>query len=114
MSTSSSVRAREHAMIKTNRSGTRRQHIVLMAAALAASSLAIPGADAATVTWDGGAAEDANWGRPFNWDPNAVPSPNDSLVFAGFTRVTTNNDLTAAIAYNGITFNPTAGAFTLA
>src|SRR5439155_25137211 len=37
-----------------------------------------------------------------------------SLVFAGFTRVSTNNDLTAAIAYNGITFYPTAGAFTLA
>src|SRR6266480_4496677 len=67
---------------------------------------------AADATWDGGGA-DPNFITALNWASDTVPAANDTLTFAGITRVGPNNDLAAGTAFNGITFASTAGAFTL-
>src|SRR2546421_9391080 len=72
-------------------------------------------ARAATDTWIGGGA-DANWNTLGNWNAvtgNAPPQANDSLVFDGTANLTTSNNIAANTQFNGITFNSTAGAFTL-
>ncbi len=65
---------------------------------------------AATRIWDGGGA-DNNWLTAANWD--AAIAANDSLFFAGSTRLSPNNNVSANTAFNGLTFNSGAGAFTL-
>jgi autotransporter-associated beta strand protein len=63
-------------------------------------------------TWDGGGAND-NWDTANNWNPNGVPA-NDgtaNLTFGGATRPTP--DLNLNFDVNSLTFNNTAGAFTL-
>ncbi|BCU78397.1 hypothetical protein [Luteolibacter sp. LG18] len=71
---------------------------------LAASEVA-----AATATWSG--ISSANWSDAGNWDvlPNAT---GDTLVFAGSSNLSTSNDLVTGVA--GLTFDASAGAFTLA
>ena len=59
--------------------------------------------------WDGGGAND-NWGTALNWDTDLVPVFPQAITFGGTTRLTPNNNLTS-ITVNGITFDPTAGAF---
>lgn len=64
-------------------------------------------------TWDGGGANN-NWTTVNNWNPDAVPA-NDgtaNVIFAGTVRLTVNVDFARNV--NSITFNNTAGAFTLA
>ena len=67
---------------------------------------------AATIVWDGG-GENNNWSSARNWVGDNVPAPNDSLVFDGFARLTPTNDFAPSTAFGGLTFAPTAGAFTL-
>ena len=67
---------------------------------------------AATQTWDGLGGNN-NWANGTNWVSGTAPVANDSLVFAGTTRLTTNNNTTANRVYAGITFDGLAGAFTL-
>lgn len=67
-------------------------------------------------TWTGGSSGSANWSDAANWLPgstNAPPLVNDELFFDGSTRTSPNNDFTAGTAFDGITFNSTASAFTL-
>ncbi len=64
-----------------------------------------------TPTWTGGGADD-NWTTPGNWGGTA-PVATNALVFDGNTQTTNNNNFAANTAFDGITFNPTAGAFVL-
>ena len=68
-------------------------------------------APAANRTWTGGGA-DNNWTNTANWGGTA-PAANDLLFFDGTTRLTNTNNIAANTAFNGLTFNSTAGAFTL-
>ena len=85
--------------------------IGLLVCVISATSVA----QAATDTWIGGGL-DANWNTSGNWNNitgNAPPVANDSLVFDGTANLTTSNNIAANTQFNGITFNSTAGAFTL-
>jgi autotransporter-associated beta strand protein len=65
-------------------------------------------------TWNGLGA-DNNWGTALNWtatSSNVPPASGDALFFDGNTSLTANNNLTL-YTFAGLTFNPTAGAFTL-
>ncbi len=67
---------------------------------------------AADRTWDGGDGSSNNWNVANNWD-GAAPVANDSLIFAGSTRLTPNNNFTAGTQFNGIAFASGAASFTL-
>ena len=60
--------------------------------------------------WNGGGS--GNWSAAANWN-NVGIIPGDQLIFAGATTTSTTNDQPAGTAFNGVTFNPTAGGFTL-
>jgi len=62
---------------------------------------------AATDTWSG--ASSANWSDAGNWSPGA-PNPGDSLIFAGTTQTSPNNDTATNTVYAGISFDSTATA----
>jgi len=62
-------------------------------------------------TWNGGGS-DAGWSTAANWGGTA-PVADDALFFGGTSQVINTNDLAAATAFAGITFNSDAGAFTL-
>ncbi|MEO6274356.1 MAG: autotransporter-associated beta strand repeat-containing protein, partial [Rhodoferax sp.] len=68
-------------------------------------------AQAATRIWDGGGA-DNNWTNLLNWDA-AAPVAGDDLQFGGGLRLTPTNNFVANTAFNSLTFNAGAGAFTL-
>jgi autotransporter-associated beta strand protein len=61
-----------------------------------------------TPVWSGGGA-DANWTTNANWSGDATPPA--ALTFAGTTQLANNNDFAANTRFNGLIFNPTAGAF---
>jgi autotransporter-associated beta strand protein len=64
-------------------------------------------------TWNGGGA-DANWQTTNNWGGvNNPPIAGDALFFDGATQLNNTNNFAALTPFNGITFNPAAGAFTL-
>src|ERR1700733_286093 len=69
-------------------------------------------AAAATDTWIG---TTALWSTGGWTGGNSPPIANDSLVFgtAGSSGDTLTNDLTAALQFNGITFNSGASAFVI-
>ncbi len=69
--------------------------------------------NAATRTWSGGGL-DANWATPLNWVGGVAPTAGDALIFDGFGKLTNNNNLAVDTNITGLTFAPTAGAFTLA
>jgi autotransporter-associated beta strand protein len=81
----------------------------------AASGLLLAPAALAGNLWDGGGSAVAglwNWSDNNNWDSNTPPVYGTLLTFGGSTGLTSNNNgATGSIA--GITFNNTAGAFTL-
>ena len=69
---------------------------------------------AADRTWDGGGSA-ALWSLPANWDGDVTaPVANDALYFGGSSKLANTNDLTADSSFVGLTFNSSAGAFTLA
>ncbi|CAM2831177.1 PEP-CTERM sorting domain-containing protein [Rariglobus hedericola] len=77
-------------------------------------TLAAACAQAATFTWDGGGG-DSNWETANNWNPNVAPghsSSGDNFVFAGTTRLS-NDANSGGWDIGSLTFNSTAGAFTL-
>ena len=66
--------------------------------------------------WNGLGA-DNNWGTTANWttgSANRPPASGDTVIFDGGTRLLATNNLAATYNLAGITFNPTASAFTLA
>src|SRR5947208_2865434 len=70
-------------------------------------------ARAATDTWDGGGA-DNNISTNNNWADNTAPASNltnTDLIFAGTTRLAPN--FSGVFSAHSVTFNNTAGAFTL-
>ena len=85
--------------------------LALVAALLTQTAGATTGND----TWLGNTG--ANWSAAANWtstSANKPPIGGDSLFFgvAGSAGGSLNNDVTASTAFNGVTFNPGAGAFT--
>jgi len=66
----------------------------------------------AQVTWNG-SGPDSNWSTGLNWAGGSPPSGGNALAFAGTTRLTNVNDLSADTSFSGITFNGGAGAFSL-
>ena len=62
--------------------------------------------------WTGGGT-DANWSTAGNWQAGTAPLAGDSLVFAGSSQTTPNNDFPVDTLFNGIVFSPTAAPFTL-
>ena len=79
---------------------------------LAAATVFASQSHAANITWDGGGA-DANWATATNWGTDVAPIAADALFFAGTTRLSNTNNLTAGTAFAGVTFNAGAGAFVL-
>ena len=75
--------------------------------------LAATPAFAATWTWDGGEPGGNHWTNTLNWNPDTTPANNGTadLIFGGTTRLTP--DMNANWNVNSVTFNNTAGAFTL-
>jgi fibronectin-binding autotransporter adhesin len=70
---------------------------------------------AGTDTWVGN--NDVNWSNTNNWSPVTLTGPvaNDQLSFtsAGTAGAVLNDDLTAGLTFNGITFQSGGDAFTL-
>ena len=104
--TSSSIRPLRGQATRTSPRG------MLAALLLAALACSLPAAHAATVTWNGGGA-DNNWTTALNWVGGNGTAEGDSLVFDGSTRLTSNNTFSANTQFNGITFAAGSGAFTL-
>jgi autotransporter-associated beta strand protein len=64
------------------------------------------------VVWNGGSASGNNFSDSNNW--SGIPIfANDALTFDGTTRLTPFNDTTPNTVYSNLTFNGSAGAFTL-
>lgn len=68
---------------------------------------------AANDLWNGGGAPDGNWQNPANWGGTA-PVAGDLLTFDGTTQTSATNNFAAGTGFDAITFDATAGAFTLA
>ena len=64
------------------------------------------------VIWSGGSATDSFWTSPANWGGTTVVA-NNSMDFAGGSRLIDTNNFTAGTQFNGITFDAGASAFTL-
>ncbi len=93
-----------HPLLHMKTTPTSLLHRVHVAAiAVAALGLSTP-LQAATFTWDGGAAASNSWGNLDNWNPNAVPTFNNTadLLFNSLTRP--DNDLGAARTVRSITY----------
>lgn len=85
---------------------------VLFVAALSFLALSPAGSLlAATSTWTGTSAVDSNWQTSANW--TALPVSTSSLVFAGNSQTTNNNNFAAGTSFAGFTFQSGAGAFVL-
>lgn len=66
-----------------------------------------------THTWDGGGG-DGNWLTAANWVGDVAPIDGDDLVFAGTTRLSTNNNFSTNTNFSSITISAGAGNFVLA
>jgi autotransporter-associated beta strand protein len=66
----------------------------------------------ATVTWDGGGANN-NWTTAANWVGDVAPSAGDDLVFTGNVRTTNVNNFSAGTTFNSITFDSGASNFSI-
>ncbi len=62
--------------------------------------------------WDGGGANN-NLNAANNWGFNEAPRKFDTLLFAGATRMTPNNDFGANTEFRSLVFSNNASAFTL-
>lgn len=83
---------------------------LLRAAGLSAALLLAARTPAATQTWNGFGA-DNNLPTPENWDTGTAPLATDNVVFSGFTR--TNPVASAALSYFTMSFDGSAGPFTI-
>jgi autotransporter-associated beta strand protein len=79
--------------------------------AIASANLVVSGSGMSPL-WDGGSASGSDWSDFLNWSGVALAS-GDALIFDGNARLNNTNDTTAGTTYSNITFNSTAGAFTL-
>ena len=60
-----------------------------------------------------GLGSNNNWSTVANWAIDRVPTPFTSIYFGNAPRLSAFNNLVADTPYNGITFNYSAGAYTL-
>lgn len=90
----------------------RAAAIFVAAIILAFAMFDVTSSRAATDTWNGGAVPDGNWMTAGNWNGTA-PATNDLLIFTGATQTATTNNFPAGMAFNNISFNSGASAFTL-
>src|SRR5437868_1428382 len=67
---------------------------------------------AANKTWNG-VGDQSSLSDTLNWGGAGAAAVNDQLFFAGTTGLSPNNDILASTVFSNITFNATAGAFTL-
>lgn len=58
-------------------------------------------AHAATVTWDGGAADGFRWGTAANWNPDTTPNSSDDFDFTGNSISALGGDMTAKTLIGG-------------
>jgi fibronectin-binding autotransporter adhesin len=79
-------------------------------AIVALFSVGLTGNVFAAFTWQGGGA-DNNWTTTANWVGGQIANTGQQLIFDGTNTTSVNN--TSAFTLNNITFNATAGAFTL-
>ena len=78
-------------------------------------SAVVPSSHAADITWSG-AEDGTTMSHGGNWVGGVAPSPGtDDIIFSGSAHTTVNNDITTSSgsAFAGITFDNTAGAFTI-
>ena len=87
------------------------RHVIYRLGLLVLAGLLASSVNAANRTWKA-APTTANWNLAANWD--TLPVAADALFFTTSSSTTLNNDFTAATAFNGITFNAGANAFTFA
>lgn len=82
--------------------------------ALTASALVLLATRSLAQTWSGAGPND-NWSANANWIGAVAPagSANTAVTFAGTTRLTPQQNLTASFALNSLTFASSAGAFVL-
>jgi hypothetical protein len=64
--------------------------------------------------WDGGSGADSNWQTPENWADDVAPAAYASLRFGGPLRLVNTNDFAVNTRFGSLTFDSSAGAFTLA
>ena len=79
-----------------------KKPVVLRRSALAIALIVLFGnltVDAGN-TWDGGGADNF-WKTAANWDSDLVISAGQEAKFGGSTRLTAQNDFTAATSFNG-------------
>ena len=82
------------------------------------SAVLLQTVSAPTLKWTGGGADD-NWNTAGNWvgpdssETQVTPLAGDDLIFAGTTRLSPINNTTANTTYKSITFDATAGNFTI-
>jgi hypothetical protein len=88
----------------------RAQRAAIVSASVA--SITFPALIAHAQTWDGGGADNL-WSTPANWSADTQPANNGTanIVMAGTTRLTSSVD--PAYDVNSVTFDPSAGPFTL-
>src|SRR5688500_7786555 len=77
--------------------------------AVAFACFAMSAPHAATLTWDGGGANNS-WSTIANWNPNQLPVAGDTLQFGGAVRLTPQNTV-AEFVVQGISFIAGAGSF---
>jgi len=75
------------------------------------AALFVPAVRAGVCTWTGVGGNNY-WTNAANWGGTA-PVSGDSLVFAGSTALVTTNKFTAGTIFSNITFDASAGAFSL-
>ncbi|ANE57144.1 hypothetical protein [Methylomonas sp. DH-1] len=102
-------------------SSFKRHPLAIALSSLLSSAVLAPTVHAYELVWDGSGDSDSwfyannNLLNPnTNWTNNdVVPTAGDSLVFDGNTRLTPDNDAAPGFVVGGISFAPSAGAFTL-
>lgn len=102
---------KEHALISRRKGagGPARLCAPLLLAAAAATP-----ARAVTCTWTGGAAPSRAWSQDANWAGAAAVSAADTdLIFAGTAQTIADNDVASPFLLRNLTFDSSAGAFTL-
>ena len=64
-----------------------------------------------TVVWNGGAMPDNTWSNVLNWAGGLAPAAGEQVTFAG--TVNTSVDMETNYTINNLTFDVTAGSFTI-
>ena len=94
----------------TNKEAVESQFGNVKTADLVLTTFDVTTSEPTTLTWNGGGGNN-NFSTAANWSPAFAPNGNKTVVFAGTTRLTPNNDTSAGTTYSGVTFAASAGTF---